>query len=48
MYSTGAITIIADRLIGRPETPRSAQLKILSPVVVGSAFLNNTPLVYGF
>ena len=45
MYSTGAITIIADKLIGLPETLKLAQLKILPPVAVGSAFLNNTPLV---
>jgi di/tricarboxylate transporter len=45
MYSTGAITLIADRLIGLPKTLTSAQLKIQPPVAVGSAFLNNTPLV---
>lgn len=45
MYSTGAITLMADRLIGLPKTLSSAQLKILPPVAVGSAFLNNTPLV---
>ena len=44
MYSTGAINILADRLIGRPETTRAAQGKILPPVAFGSAFLNNTPL----
>ena len=45
MYSTGAITLLADRVIGLPATLRSAQLKIFLPVAVGSAFLNNTPLV---
>ncbi len=45
MYSTGAITLIADRLIGLPKTLTVAQLKIQPPVAVGSAFLNNTPLV---
>ncbi len=45
MYSTGAITIIADKFIGLPKTLKSAQIKILLPVAVGSAFLNNTPLV---
>jgi di/tricarboxylate transporter len=45
MYSTGAINIIADRLIGRPKTTFVAQSKILPPVAFGSAFLNNTPLV---
>jgi di/tricarboxylate transporter len=45
MYSTGAITIIADRIGGLPDSVRRAQLRILPPVAVGSAFLNNTPLV---
>jgi len=45
MYSTGAITLLADRVIGLPTTIRSAQIKILVPVAAGSAFLNNTPLV---
>ena len=45
MYSTGAITIIADKLIGLPETLNKANLKTLPPVAIASAFLNNTPLV---
>ena len=45
MYSTGAIGMITDKLIGRPKTLFSAQLRILPMVSVGSAFLNNTPLV---
>ena len=45
MYSTGAITLLSDKLIGRPKTMLAAQLKILPPIAVGSAFLNNTPLV---
>lgn len=45
MYSTGAITLIADRFIGLPSSLREAQLKVLTPVAVGSAVLNNTPLV---
>jgi di/tricarboxylate transporter len=45
MYSTGAITMITERLIGRPKTLLGAQLRMLPPVAVGSAFLNNTPLV---
>ena len=45
MYSTGAINIISDKLIGRPTTVLRAQLKILPPIALGSAFLNNTPLV---
>jgi len=45
MYSTGAINIISDKLIGRPSSLLRAQLKILPLIAVGSAFLNNTPLV---
>jgi len=45
MYSTGAITLLSERFIGRPKGMLAAQLKILGPVTVGSAFLNNTPLV---
>ncbi len=45
MYSTGAITLLSDKVIGRPKTILGAQMKILPPIAVGSAFLNNTPLV---
>jgi di/tricarboxylate transporter len=45
MYSTGAITLLSEKLIGRPKSMLAAQVKILGPVTIGSAFLNNTPLV---
>ena len=45
MYSTGAITLIADRLVGFPRKLGQAMSRLLPPVAVGSAFLNNTPLV---
>jgi di/tricarboxylate transporter len=45
MYATGAITMIMDRLIGMPKSVAGAQVKILPPIALGSAFLNNTPLV---
>jgi len=48
MYRTGAITLISEKLIGRPRSVLAAQAKILPPVAVGSAFLNNTPLVAMF
>ena len=48
MYRTGAITLITEKLIGRPKSLLGAQVKILPPVAVGSAFLNNTPLVAMF
>jgi len=45
MYSTGAITMISDRIVGLPKSVLGAQFKILPPVAAGSAFFNNTPLV---
>jgi len=45
MYSTGAISLLSHRLIGQPKNARSANLKILPPITLASAFLNNTPLV---
>lgn len=45
MYSTGAISILSEKLIGRPKSILQAQLKILPNIAFGSAFLNNTPLV---
>lgn len=45
MYATGAISIVADKFIGQPGTPRQANQRILPATAVGSAFLNNTPLV---
>src|SRR5215469_18543706 len=45
MYSTGAISLLSERLIGRPTTATSANLRLLPPVTIGSAFLNNTPMV---
>jgi di/tricarboxylate transporter len=45
MYATGAISLLSDRMIGLPKTVTAAQLKILPPIALGSAFLNNMPLV---
>ena len=45
MYSTGAMSLIGSWLIGRPKSELQVQAKILPPVAIGSAFLNNTPLV---
>ena len=45
MYATGAITLLANKAIGLPKSLREAQLKLFPPIAVGSAFLNNTPLV---
>jgi di/tricarboxylate transporter len=45
MYATGAISLLSQRMIGLPKSVGAAQLRILPPVALGSAFLNNTPLV---
>jgi di/tricarboxylate transporter len=45
MYRTGAITLITEKLIGRPKSLLAAEARILPPVAVGSAFLNKAPLV---
>ncbi len=45
MYSTGAINMLMDRLIGKPKSVAGAQFRMLPPIALGSAFLNNTPLV---
>jgi len=45
MYATGAISLLSERLLGLPKSVMVAQLRILVPVAVASAFLYNTPLV---
>jgi di/tricarboxylate transporter len=45
MYATGAISLLSERLIGLPKSLTVAQLRILGPVSIASAFLYNTPLV---
>ncbi len=45
MYTTGAIGMVSEKIIGLPKTLLGCQLKMLPPVALGSAFLNNTPIV---
>jgi hypothetical protein len=45
MYATGAISLLSERVIGLPKSIVMAQLKILVPIAMTSAFLYNTPLV---
>jgi len=45
LSQTGALTRIVQSVLGRPGSPRSAQLRLLLPVTTASAFLNNTPIV---
>ena len=48
LKETGAIQYIVDKIIGRSKSIRRAQLRIMAPVMVVSAFLNNTPVVASF
>ncbi|MFQ5699012.1 MAG: SLC13 family permease [Myxococcota bacterium] len=45
LRETGAMAWIARFLLGQPPSVRSAQLRIMGPVALLSAFMNNTPLV---
>ncbi len=45
LVQTGAAYALAARLLGRPETERSARIRLMLPVSALSAFLNNTPVV---
>ena len=45
MYATGAISLLSEKIIGLPKSISMAQVRILVPVAMVSAFLYNTPLV---
>lgn len=45
MYSSGAVDLLVIHALGRPNTVRSALLRMFGPVVLLSGFLNNTPVV---
>jgi di/tricarboxylate transporter len=45
LRQTGALTYVVQRALGRPRSAGSAQARLVPPVLLGSAFLNNTPLV---
>ncbi len=45
LRDTGGMTWVASRVLGRPRSLISAQSRIMFPVAVISAFMNNTPLV---
>jgi di/tricarboxylate transporter len=45
LRETGGIDFIASRLLGRPAGERGALLRVITPVWLLSAFLNNTPVV---
>ncbi|MGD8380016.1 MAG: SLC13 family permease [Gammaproteobacteria bacterium] len=48
LRETGALGFIVSHLFGRPQSTRAAQLRLMVPVTVLSAFLNNTPVVASF
>ncbi len=45
LKETGAISWIAQNLFGRPQSLAHAQFRIMTPVAIMSALLNNTPIV---
>lgn len=48
MKETGAIEYVVEVIIGKAKTIRRTQMRIMAPVMVVSAFLNNTPVVASF
>jgi di/tricarboxylate transporter len=48
LVDTGAVHGLGTRLLGRPRSTAAAQLRLMAPVTVISAFLNNTPVVAMF
>lgn len=45
LHSSGGVDILVKSLLGKPETIRQSYIKMFTPVVFLSAFLNNTPVV---
>lgn len=48
LKETGAIQFITQKVMGQTKSVRGAQARIMAPVMVMSAFLNNTPIVASF
>ena len=48
LQDTGALAWVSQRVLGRPNGIRAAQIRLLPPVIGLSAFLNNTPVVAMF
>lgn len=48
LTEAGGLSLITDRLLGRPKTVRSAVVRLAVPVTAASAFMNNTPVVAMF
>jgi Na+/H+ antiporter NhaD/arsenite permease-like protein len=46
LRDTGAIAMVSEHLLGRPEILAGrAQLRMMVPAGMASAFLNNTPII---
>jgi di/tricarboxylate transporter len=45
LVDTGAVHAFGTRLLGRPRSPVTAQMRLMLPVTAMSAFLNNIPVV---
>lgn len=45
LSETGATQMIAQKVLGRPNSTPAAQARLMVPVAVFSAFMNNTPIV---
>ena len=43
--STGVVSMVMTRILGKPNSLFVAQLRLLFPVAIASAFMNNTPIV---
>ncbi|MEP1305315.1 MAG: SLC13 family permease [Balneola sp.] len=48
LKETGAIQYVVQKVMGNASTIRASQLRIMSPVMIMSAFFNNTPIVASF
>lgn len=48
LKETGAMTLLTAWMLGRPRSTVMAQARLIAPVAVLSAFVNNTPLVAAF
>ena len=48
LTQTGAMSMVAQLILGNPRTITSAQTRLMVPVAALSAFLNNTPIVAMF
>lgn len=48
LKETGAIHYVVQRVMGNANTVRVSQVRLMSPVMIMSAFFNNTPIVAAF